>query len=139
MAEPRYLVDTSVLARAPQQGVGDRLEALARAGQLWSCRLIDLEVIYGTRARDVDDVIDERMALPEASITPTVMNRAIQMAKMLAAAGHHRGAKPSDLIIAAAAEFAGLTVLHYDDDYDRISAVTHQATEWVAPRGSLDR
>ena len=32
-----------------------------------------------------------------------------------------------------------LTVLHYDDDYDRISEVTHQATEWVAPRGSLDR
>ena len=43
-------------------------------------------------------------------------------------------------MIAATAEVAGLTVLHYyDDDYDRISEVTHQATEWVAPRGSLDR
>ncbi len=139
MAETRYLVDTSVLARARQESVGDRLEALARAGQLWSCRLIDLEVIYGTRARDVGDVIDERMALPEAPITPTVMNRAVQMAKTLAAAGHHRGAKPADLVIAATAEVAGLTVLHYDDDYERISEVTHQATEWVAPRGSLDR
>ncbi len=32
---------------------------------------------------------------------------------------------------------AGLVVLHYDDDYDRIAAVTNQATEWVALRGSL--
>jgi predicted nucleic acid-binding protein len=57
----------------------------------------------------------------------------------MAAAGHHRGAKPVDLVIAAAAEAAGLAVLHYDDDYDRIASVTRQPTEWVAPAGSLDR
>jgi predicted nucleic acid-binding protein len=44
-----------------------------------------------------------------------------------------------DLVIAAAAEAAALTVLHYDDDYDRIASVTGQPTEWVAPAGSLDR
>jgi predicted nucleic acid-binding protein len=43
-----------------------------------------------------------------------------------------------DLVIAAAAEAAGLAVLHYDDDYDRIASVTRQPTEWVAPAGSLD-
>jgi predicted nucleic acid-binding protein len=42
-------------------------------------------------------------------------------------------------VIAAAAEAAGLTVLHYDDDYDRIAAVTRQPMEWVASAGSLDR
>jgi hypothetical protein len=31
-----------------------------------------------------------------------------------------------DLVIAAAAEAAGLSVLHYDSDYDRIAAVTSQ-------------
>ena len=35
------------------------------------------------------------------------------------------------------AEAAGVTVLHYDADFDAIAAVTHQETEWVAPRGSL--
>ena len=30
-----------------------------------------------------------------------------------------------------------MTVLHYDADFDAIAAVTHQETEWVAPRGSL--
>jgi hypothetical protein len=28
-------------------------------------------------------------------------------------------------------------VLHYDDDYDRIAAVTGQPAQWVVPRGSV--
>lgn len=135
----RYLVDTSVLGRARQDVVGDRLKALAQAGRLWTCRLIDLEVVYGSRARDVSEVIEERGALPEAPITAFVMHRALQVAGAMAAAGLHRGAKPVDLVIAAAAEAAGLAVLHYDDDYDRIASVTRQPMEWVAPAGTLDR
>jgi predicted nucleic acid-binding protein len=42
-------------------------------------------------------------------------------------------------LVIAAAEAAGLTVLHYDDDYDRIARVTRQPMEWVARAGSLDR
>ncbi|HXO40476.1 MAG TPA: PIN domain-containing protein [Thermoanaerobaculia bacterium] len=135
----RYLVDTSVLARARQDIVGDRLATLAQAGQLWPCRLIDLEVVYGSRAREVAEVIEERRALPEAPITSDVLHRTLQIAAAMAASGLHRGAKPIDLVIAAAAESAGLAVLHYDDDYDRIASVTRQPTEWVAPAGSLDR
>jgi predicted nucleic acid-binding protein len=135
----RYLVDTSVLARARQDVVGDRLAILAQAGLLWTCPLIDLEVVYGSRAREVAEVIEERRALPEAPITSDVLHRALQIAGAMAASGLHRGAKPVDLVIAAAAESAGLAVLHYDDDYDRIASVTRQPTEWVAPPGSLDR
>lgn len=137
MADPRFLIDTSVLARAGIGPVGDRVEALAFAGRFWTCRLVDLEVVYASRSRDVADVIEERMVLPEAPITPAVAGRALQVAGFLAASGAHRGAKPADLVIAAAAEAAGLVVLHYDDDYDRIAAVTNQPMEWVAPRGTL--
>jgi hypothetical protein len=28
-------------------------------------------------------------------------------------------------------------VLHYDEDYDRIAAITGQEVRWLAPRGSL--
>lgn len=136
--DTRYLVDTSVLGRAHQETVGHRLEELARSGRLWTCGLIDLEVVYGSRARAVAEVIVERRALPEAPITPQVMRRAVHVAGEMASSGHHRGAKPVDLVIAAAAEAAGLAVLHYDDDYDRIASVTRQATEWVAPAGTLD-
>jgi hypothetical protein len=139
MAETLYLVDTSVLGRAHQELVGDRLQSLAREGQMWTCRMIDLEVTYGSRARDVGDMIEERAALPVAPIDSSVMDRAVQVAGLLAQAGHHRGAKPVDLVIAAAAEAAGLAVLHYDSDYDRIAAVTRQPVEWVASAGTLDR
>lgn len=133
-----YLVDTSVLGRAHQELVGNRLESLARNGQFRTCRLIDLEVTYGSRARDVDDMIQERTAFPIALIDDAVLGRAVQVAGLLAQAGRHRGAKPVDLVIAAAAEAASLTVLHYDSDYDRIAEVTGQSTEWVALAGTLD-
>jgi hypothetical protein len=57
----------------------------------------------------------------------------------MTASALHRGAKPVDLVVAAAAEAAGLAVLHYDDDSDRSASITRQPTEWVAPAGSLDR
>ncbi|MBN2113217.1 MAG: PIN domain-containing protein [Acidimicrobiia bacterium] len=138
MPDGSYLVDTSALARARREDVGARLESLARSGALWTCRLVDLEVAYASRARDVAAVLEERRALPEAPITGAVLDRALRVAALLACKGQHRGAKPADLVIAAAAEAAGVTVLHYDQDYDRIGAVTHQQTEWVAPPGSLD-
>ena len=83
-------------------------------------------------------MIEERGALPLAPIDASVMDRAVQVAGRLARTGRHRGAKPVDLVIAAAAEAAGLSVLHYDSDYDRIAAVTNQPTEWIAPSGTLD-
>ena len=69
--------------------------------------MVDVEVVYATRARDVPDTIDERRALPEAPITPAVMDRALHVAGRLAESGQHRGAKPADLVIAAAAEAQG--------------------------------
>jgi predicted nucleic acid-binding protein len=44
---------------------------------------------------------------------------------------------PPALTIAAAAEGAEATVLHYDEDYERIAAITGQPTRWIVPRGSL--
>ncbi len=139
MPDQRYLVDTSVLARASQEAVGTRLEFLALSGRLWTCRLIDLEIAYASRAGDVGAVVAERLALPEAPINAAVLDRVLEVAGLLAEANLHRGAKPVALVIAAAAEAAHLAVLHYDDDYDRIARVTDQPTEWLAEPGALDR
>ncbi len=43
----------------------------------------------------------------------------------------------ADLLIAAAAEAAGATVWHCDEDFDRIAEITWQSTAWIAPRGPL--
>jgi len=137
MSTPRYLVDTSVLLRASIEQVGDRLEELQLAGKIWTCRVIDLELLYSARKTDVAKLAAGRRAFPEAPVTPVVMERALSVSELLAERGQHRGAKPTDLIIAAAAEAQDLTLLHYDDDYDRIAAATGQDTEWIAHRGTL--
>ena len=54
------------------------------------------------------------------------------------ARSQHRAVPLPDLLVAACAERAGLTVLHYDADFDRIAAVTGQKCEWVATPGSID-
>ena len=51
---------------------------------------------------------------------------------------HHRQVKIPDLLIAAVAARNGLTVVHYDSDYEVIASVTGQATRWAAPRGTIE-
>jgi predicted nucleic acid-binding protein len=48
------------------------------------------------------------------------------------------GGKIPDLLVAAAAEADGLTVLHYDQDFDLIAKVTGQRCAWVVPAGTID-
>ena len=48
---------------------------------------------------------------------------------LLADRGQHRTPSVPDLIIAATAELAGLTVLHSDKDFDLIASVTAQPAE----------
>jgi predicted nucleic acid-binding protein len=65
------------------------------------------------------------------------VERARQVQRVLASRSQ-RGRKIPDLLIAAAAEEAGLTVLHYDADFDRIAAATGQPCEWIVPAGTID-
>jgi len=51
---------------------------------------------------------------------------------MLAARGQHRAASVVDILTAATAEVARLTVLHVDKDFELIAAVTGQAVERLA-------
>ena len=107
------------------------------SGKLWTCRVIDLEVVHASLARDVAELVVERRALPEAPLTPAVMDRTLIVAGLLAVHGTQRGATPADSMIAAAAESAGLVLFHYDD-YERLAVVMGQPTEWIAPPGTLD-
>ena len=45
--------------------------------------------------------------------------------------------KIPNLLIAAVAARHGLTVVHYDRDYEAIASVTGQPTRWSAPRGTI--
>jgi predicted nucleic acid-binding protein len=61
--------------------------------------------------------------------TPAIEDRAVEILALLADRGQHRALSIPDLIIAATAELAGLTVLHRDKDFEVIASVTGQAVE----------
>lgn len=134
-----YLADTSVLSRATRvPGIGERIADLRRSGSLWTCDLVSLEVGYSARNHaEWDTAQGAQASLHQAPIDAAVSQRALEVQGLLARRGHHRVALP-DLVIAAAAERAGVAVLHYDHDYDTIAAATGQPVEWVVPAGSVD-
>ena len=70
-------------------------------------------------------------AMPVEYLTPVIEDRAVEVLGLLADRGQHRAPSIPDLLIAATAELAGLTVLHCDKDFDLIAAVTGQAAEWL--------
>jgi predicted nucleic acid-binding protein len=122
----------------PLEAVRQRLSPLIEAGEVATCSIVDLEVLFSARNHHEHVQIRRRRALayPSIPITEDVLQRAIDVQEALARTGRHRIPIP-DLIIAAVAESAGLTVLHYDHDYDLIAEVTGQPTEWVVARGRI--
>ena len=130
-----YLIDTSVWHRADL--FPHHLAELGAAAALATCGAVDLELGYSMRgASDHARLAAARLGLPRAEVSEEVMRRALEVQGLLARRGWQRMA-PMDLIIAAAAEQAGMTMLHYDSDFERIAEVTGQPHRWIAPRGTL--
>ena len=68
-------------------------------------------------------------AMPVEYQTPAIEDRAMEVLTLLADRGQHRAPSIPDLIIAATAELAGLTVLHQDKDFEIIAGITGQPLE----------
>jgi len=119
--------------------VGAVLAPLIRAGEVARCGIFELEILFS--ARDAEDMeltrCDLEQALPLADTNQVDFDRASSVMELLSRNGLHRGVPLPDLILAAVAERHGLTVLHYDADFDRVAAVTGQSTRWVVPMGSV--
>ncbi len=134
-----YLADTSALVRMNLLIVAAVLAPLISQGMVGRCEPIDFEMLYTARNHDeLLEIRDERnLAFPLLPMTQDHFERALEVTALLAAANKHRAAKIPDLLIAAVAEDANLTLIHYDSDFDHIASVTGQKTQWIAPRGSL--
>ncbi len=137
MAE--YLADKSALTRRETRPeVQSVVEPLLLAGRIATCSIIDLELLYS--ARDPGDyrrLASALQGMPRVPLSEQVMERALEVQGELAAASQHRSVPLPDLMVAACAEQHGLTVLHYDIDYERIAMLTGQPTRWVVPRGTV--
>ncbi len=110
------------------------------AGLISTCAMVSLELLASARN---GSEFDERGAqldeLPQCPILESQWSRAIEVYRELAHQGgtHRRSVGHGDLLIAAAAETAGVELLHYDEDFDRIAAITGQPASWIVPRGTL--
>jgi predicted nucleic acid-binding protein len=134
-----YLADTSVFVhQAIDDVVQRRFLALLAEGRLAGCQMVALEYLNNAAdPRTYEKLWTAFYEMRWIDVTTATIDRALAVHRELGAKSQHRRFRLPDLIIAATAELAGATVLHYDADFDRIAAVTGQPTEWVAERGSL--
>jgi len=68
-------------------------------------------------------------SMPVEYLTPRIEDRAVEVQSILAGRGQHRAPSIPDLLVAASAELAALTVLHLDKDFDLIADITGQPVE----------
>jgi predicted nucleic acid-binding protein len=127
-----WLIDKSALVRL--SGSEDAEEWADRIGRglvrITSMTL--LEVGYSARSGPELRGASGRPPLalmPVEFLTPAAEQRAVEVQMILADQGRHRAPSVPDLLIAAAAEQAGLTVLHQDKDFEIIAEITGQPVE----------
>jgi predicted nucleic acid-binding protein len=133
-----HLLDTSVLTRLGRPEVRDVVQPLAAVGHAARAGICDLEIGFSARnAHEWDTLSSALSVFSLVETTDRHVRRALAVQRLLASSSQ-RGHKIPDLLVAAAAEDAGLIVLHYDSDFDRIAAATGQPTAWVVPAGSID-
>lgn len=127
-----WLIDTSALVRlatSPEaRAWADRIDR----GLVRISTVTRLEVGFSARSGPDLRTAARRpplAALPIEYQTPASEDRAVEVQALLADSGHHRAPSVPDLVVAAIAELAGLTVLHVDKDFELIAEVTGQPTE----------
>lgn len=113
----------------------ERLES----DEIATCDQVRLELLAGAHSAELVRRSGDLEALQACPIGPAEWRRALEVQGALARSkpDHHRGVRPADLLIAAAAEAAGVELLHYDGHFERIQEVTGQAMRWLAPKGTL--
>lgn len=134
-----WLIDKSALARL---GVSPDATAWAARIERGLVRITSITLLeVGYSARSADDLRaglrhPPLSHLPVEYLTPAIEDRAIEVLALLAERGQHRAPSIPDLLIAATAELADLTVLHLDKDFDLIAHITSQPTEKLATTAS---
>ena len=130
-----WLIDKSALVRLAASSDTATWATRIQRGLVRISTLTRLEV--GFSARSATELRQSAARPPLASmpveyLTPRIEDRAVEVQLALADRGQHRAPSIPDLLIAATAESAGLTVLHLDKDFEIIAEITGQPVERLA-------
>ena len=135
------LADTSAwTTRHRSDDVNAAFEEVVAAGRIATCPIVTLEVLRTARSGpDFSQMRQAFAAFPQVEITGAAWERAADVLETFAhrAPLHHRQIPFPDAVIAAAAELAGMCIVHYDRHFELIAEVTGQPVRAIAPLGSL--
>lgn len=118
----------------------DEIATMIENGDVAICAPFLLEAGWSARnAADHNELLADLLQLPYLAIDAGIEEVALSAQSDLARRGHHRGASPVDLVIAACAHANGAGVLHYDRDYDHLARLTSLRfdSRWLADPGAL--
>jgi hypothetical protein len=127
-----WLIDKSALVRLAASPDAAQWAARIERGLVRIPTVTRLEVGYSARSgEELREALRRPplAAMPVEYQTPAIEDRAVEVLSLLADRGQHRTPSIPDLIIAATAELAGLTILHLDKDFEVIAAITGQPLE----------
>lgn len=127
-----WLIDKSALLRIQMSADAQEWTTRTERGLVRISTVTRLEIGYSTPSGSEIRTILGRSPvglMPIEYQTPAAEDRAVEVLTLLADRGQHRAPSIADLLIAATAEHAGLTVLHVDKDFDIIAGVTGQPVE----------
>ncbi len=128
-------MDTSALVHLGSSPDATLWAARASARELRLSTVTRLEIGYSARSgAGLRTALGSPplASMPLEFLTPAIEQRALDVQLVLADAGQHRAPRVPDLLVAATAELAGLTVLHLDKDFELIARVTGQPVERLA-------
>jgi predicted nucleic acid-binding protein len=133
------LADTSAWTNRHKDPAVDRdFEERILADEIATCPMVVMELLWTSRSQqDFEDLRRDLDALAKVTNDQDSWDRAMDVWRELVIQGRHRQVKMPDLLVAASAEIAGLSVCHYDGDFDVIATVTGQSVRAIAPIGSL--
>jgi len=127
-----WLIDKSALVRLAASPDAAEWAGRVERGLVRIATVTRLEVGYSARSGpELRAGLRQppMSSMPVEYLTPAIEDRAVEILALLADRGQHRAPSIPDLIIAATAELAGLTILHLDKDFEVIAAVTGQSVE----------
>lgn len=124
-----WLIDKSALVRLSGASDADEWVRRIERGLVRISTVTKLRVGYSARTADDHRALlggPPLSSMPVEYLTPRIEDRAVELQLALAQQGHHRAPSIPDLLIAATAELADLTVLHLDKDFELIAEITGQ-------------
>ncbi|WP_292644070.1 PIN domain-containing protein [Nocardioides sp.] len=122
----------SALARMSTSPDAEKWSRLIELGQVRITTTTLLEIGHLARSeREWSELVEDVpvIHMPLATLTPRTEARALEIQRIVLKTGRQRAPSVPDLLVAAVAEEADLTVLHADNDVDLITRTTGQPAE----------